>query len=169
MEEAAAQLPPDGDREVLAMAVLFHPVQPAPAGAREQAALLAERFELPADTRERVLAAAFDAPAIAHAIERAQRPSELRAALVGAPVEAIAVAGALGARRSPEIRRRAQRWLGELRGVALEIGGEDLLAAGVPQGPEIGRRLQRALERRLDGELAAGRDAELSAALEGDV
>jgi tRNA nucleotidyltransferase (CCA-adding enzyme) len=168
MKEAAAELPPDGNRDVLAMAVLFHPVQPAPAGAREQAALLADRFEFPAEVRERVLAAAFDAPALAHAIERAQRPSELRAALAGAPVEAVAVASALGGRRSPEIPRRARRWLGELRGVELEIGGEDLLAAGIPQGPEIGRRLQRALERRLDGELGAGREAELSAALEGD-
>jgi tRNA nucleotidyltransferase (CCA-adding enzyme) len=168
MEEAAAMLPPDGDAELLAMAVLFHPKPPAPAGARERAALLADRFEFTAETRERVLAAAFDAPALAHAIEHAQRPSELHAGLAGKPVEAIAVAGALGARRSPEIRRRAQRWLGELRAVGLEIGGDDLLAAGVPQGPEIGRRLERALGKRLDGELGAGRDAELAAALEAE-
>ena len=47
----------------------------------------------------------------------------------------------------------------------LEIGGEDLLAAGVAQGPEIGRRLARTLARKLDGELAGGRDAELADAL----
>jgi len=168
MEEAAAMLPPDGDASLLAMAVLFHPKPPARADARERAALLADRFEFPAETRERVLAAAFDAPALAHTIEHAQRPSELHAALAGKPVEAVAVAGALGARRSPEIRRRAQQWLSELRGVGLEIGGDDLLAAGVPQGPEIGRRLERALGRRLDGELGAGRDAELAAALEAE-
>ncbi len=48
----------------------------------------------------------------------------------------------------------------------LAITGEDLLAAGVPQGPEIGRRLEAALRERLDGELADGREAELAAALE---
>jgi len=168
MEEAAAMLPPDGDAGLLAMAVLFHPKPPAPADARARAALLADRFEFPAQTRERVLAAAFDAPALAHAIEHAQRPSELHAALAGRPVEAIAVAGALGARRSREIRGRAQQWLGELRALGLEIGGDDLLAAGVPQGPEIGRRLERALGKRLDGELGPGREAELAAALERD-
>ncbi len=48
----------------------------------------------------------------------------------------------------------------------LAITGEDLLAAGVPEGPEIGQRLERALELRLDGELAGGRAAELEAALD---
>jgi len=165
-DEALALLPGDGDREVLAMAVLFHPPPPASADARERAEILAERFEFPAQTRERVLAAAFDAPALAHEIEHAPRPSQLYRALAGSSVEAIAVAGALGARRSPEIPRRAELWLSELRRVELEIGGDDLLAAGVAQGPEIGRRLERVLERRLDGELATGRDAELAAALE---
>ena len=58
------------------------------------------------------------------------------------------------------------RWLHEVRSVRLAITGDDLLAAGVPEGPEIGRRLETTLDRRLDGELEAGRDAELSAALE---
>jgi tRNA nucleotidyltransferase (CCA-adding enzyme) len=61
----------------------------------------------------------------------------------------------------------AREWLAELRRVRLQIGGEDLIAAGVPEGPEIGRRLHAALLRKLDGELAdAGREAELAAALE---
>ena len=168
LAEASALLPPDGDASVLAMAISFHYPEPAPPDARERAAALAERFEFSADTRERVLAAAFDAPALAHAIEHAQRPSQLREALGGSYAEAVAVAGALGARRSPEIRRRAQQWLAELRDVRLQIGGEDLLAAGVPEGPEIGRRLERVLDRRLDGEIGGGREAELAAALEGE-
>jgi tRNA nucleotidyltransferase (CCA-adding enzyme) len=60
----------------------------------------------------------------------------------------------------------AERWLNELRHVRLQISGADLLAAGIPQGPEIGRRLESALCARLDGELAVGREAELCAALE---
>jgi hypothetical protein len=48
---------------------------------------------------------------------------------------------------------------------ALEIRGDDLVAAGVPEGPAIGRGLEAALRRKLDGEIA-GRDEELEAALE---
>ena len=48
----------------------------------------------------------------------------------------------------------------------LQINGDDLIAAGIPEGPEVGRRLRAALGMRLDGELADGRDAELQAALE---
>ena len=48
-------------------------------------------------------------------------------------------------------------------GAAL-FNGDDLLQAGIPQGPEIGSRLQRTLDRKLDGELA-GREQELAAAL----
>ena len=57
------------------------------------------------------------------------------------------------------------RYVSEWRAVALEIGGEDLIAAGVPQGPAIGRGLGEALRRKLDGEIA-GREQELEAALE---
>jgi tRNA nucleotidyltransferase (CCA-adding enzyme) len=126
-----------------------------------------DSFEFSADTRERVLAGAFDAPTLAAGMERAERPSQLRALLAGQPVEAIAIAGALGASRSPTVRDRARAWLGELRHVRLQIGGDELLAAGVPEGPEVGRRLARTLDRRLDGELPDGREAELRAALEG--
>ena len=50
------------------------------------------------------------------------------------------------------------------RSVELEIDGSDLLAAGVPQGPALGRGLQAALRAKLDGELD-GREQELAAAL----
>jgi tRNA nucleotidyltransferase (CCA-adding enzyme) len=56
------------------------------------------------------------------------------------------------------------RYLDEWRAVALEIDGDDLIAAGVPQGPRIGLGLGEALRRKLDGELA-GRDEELEAAM----
>jgi tRNA nucleotidyltransferase (CCA-adding enzyme) len=86
-------------------------------------------------------------------------PSALHAALAREPVEAVAAAGALGPGEA------ARRWLEELRHVRLEIGGEDLVGAGIPPGPDIGRRLARTLGRKLDGELAAGRAAELESAL----
>ncbi len=70
----------------------------------------------------------------------------------------MALAGALG----PE--RQARDWLDELRHVRLSIDGSDLLAAGVPEGPAIGRGLRAALAAKLDGG-ANGREQELAAAL----
>lgn len=107
-----------------------------------------------------VLRAGARAPQLAAAMMGAAQPSALARVLRGLPVEAVALAGAHGA-AAP-----ARRWLNELRHVALAITGDDLLAAGVPHGPQIGRRLAAALDRRLDGALAAGRDAELAAALQ---
>jgi tRNA nucleotidyltransferase (CCA-adding enzyme) len=89
----------------------------------------------------------------------AARPSEVVAALRGEPVEAVAVAGARGDAET------AARFLTQWRHVALEIDGHDLIAAGIPEGPELGARLASVLVRRLDGDLAPGRDAELAAAL----
>lgn len=57
------------------------------------------------------------------------------------------------------------RYASEWRGVGLEIGGADLMAAGVPEGPAVGRGLDAALSAKLDGE-AGGRDQELRVALE---
>lgn len=107
-----------------------------------------------------VLRACGRAEALTSAAAAAARPSEIAAVFRGVPVEAVALAGALGAQGT------ARRWLDELRAVRLEINGDDLVAAGVAQGPEVGRRLRETLARRLDGELPAGRDAELAAALE---
>jgi tRNA nucleotidyltransferase (CCA-adding enzyme) len=91
---------------------------------------------------------------------RPGRPSEVVAALRGEPVEAVAVAGARGDEET------ARRFLEQWRHVALEIDGHDLLAAGVPEGPELGARLAAVLARRLDGDLPPGREAELAAALD---
>jgi tRNA nucleotidyltransferase (CCA-adding enzyme) len=49
--------------------------------------------------------------------------------------------------------------------VKLEIGGSDLIRAGIPQGPAIGRGLRAARQKKLEGEIS-GREEELAAALE---
>jgi len=72
------------------------------------------------------------------------------------PVELV-LARALGA----EWLDRYLEW----REVRLEIDGEDLIAAGVEQGPALGRGLDEALRRKLDGEIS-GREQELEVALE---
>jgi tRNA nucleotidyltransferase (CCA-adding enzyme) len=108
-----------------------------------------------------VLRSCAGADVLATAVQAGSRPSALARALHGSAVEAVAIAGAA----SPGAAAAVRGWLEELRFLRLAITGDDLIAAGVPEGPQIGRRLQATLERRLDGELAAGRDAELSAAL----
>jgi tRNA nucleotidyltransferase (CCA-adding enzyme) len=118
---------------------------------------------LPLEARDRdaVSRAARVAPRLCEALrEREHTPSELRALLGGEPPEALALALALGAPSEPVLR-----WATELSAVGLEIGGGDLLAAGVPEGPAVGRALEETLRRKLDG-LVAGRDEELETALE---
>jgi tRNA nucleotidyltransferase (CCA-adding enzyme) len=145
-------LPADGDRPATALAL----------GARAlDAATLTElldtlAFEAP--ERARVVAAAARAPVLAAQLEHARTPAEIAAAVAGAGPEAVAVAGALGPAQA------ARQWLDALRHVALEIDGSDLLAAGVPEGPAIGRGLRAALAAKLDGRVD-GRADELAEAL----
>lgn len=56
------------------------------------------------------------------------------------------------------------RYVGTWRSVALEIDGNDLIEAGIPQGPAVGEGLREAWRRKLDGEVE-GRDRELEVAL----
>lgn len=91
------------------------------------------------------------------AAARPERPSEaVELARRHSPVE-LALARALGA-------EWLERYLLEWLPLRLEIDGNDLIAAGVPEGPALGRGLAAALRRKLDGEIA-GREQELNAAL----
>jgi tRNA nucleotidyltransferase (CCA-adding enzyme) len=106
---------------------------------------------------ERDLVAAASRFSTGASLRAARTNAEIARAARGAPLEAVALAGG----------ENARRWLDELRAVRLDINGDDLLQAGIPEGPEIGSRLQRTLDRKLDGELA-GREQELAAALDQD-
>ena len=152
-----------GDRpEALMLASLTLPLALRAQGdpAAEIGALL-DRLEFPAAVRDRVCAAAAAAPRLVEELAAAERPAQLWALARRVPPEAIALAGAL----SEPAAGAARRWLSELRHVELRIGGEDLLAGGIPEGPEIGRRLERTLRARLEGELPDERAAQLRAAL----
>jgi tRNA nucleotidyltransferase (CCA-adding enzyme) len=117
-------------------------------------------LHLTAGQREAVVRAARRASGIAERLHsREHTPSELAAVLGGEPPEALALALALGAPSEPILR-----WAEELQGVRLEISGQDLIAAGVPEGPALGRALEKTLARKLDG-LLAGREEELETAL----
>jgi tRNA nucleotidyltransferase (CCA-adding enzyme) len=117
-------------------------------------------LHLLAEERDAAARAARAGPRIAMALrEREHSPSELRALLGREPLEALALALALRAPSEPILR-----WVSDLRRMQLEISGADLLAAGVPEGPAVGRALDETLNRKLDG-LVSSRDAELETAL----
>jgi len=149
---ALALLPPDGRRDLLVLAIA------AAAVPRADLAALLDELAFDAGSRDRIVAAASGADRAAAALAAATRPSEVAAALPGASVELAALAGALGPAEP------AREWLERLRHVRLEIDGNELLAAGVPEGPAVGRGLRAALAAKLDGRVA-GRDAELAEAL----
>jgi tRNA nucleotidyltransferase (CCA-adding enzyme) len=113
-----------------------------------------------ADRRDAVLAATRGELGDAESLARAEpeRPSDAVELAGGREGVELALARALGG-------EWLDRYVSEWRHVGLEISGEDLLAAGVPESLALGRGLRVALARKLDGEIA-GREAELAAALE---
>lgn len=138
-------------------------IEPRPGGL-ELAARVADLLSAPpwrevAPRDRAVLAAALGPPAGEEELAAAQpaRPSTAVELARGRTAVELALARALGA-------EWLDRYLLEWSRVALEIDGDDLIDAGVPQGPAVGRGLAAALRRKLDGELA-GRAEELQAAL----
>jgi len=150
---ALAILPPDGRPDRLALAVAGRHIDSG------ELTPLLDRLGFEAPDRDAIVQAAARAPELRRALSAAGAPSEIAAAAAGFGPEAVALAGALGA-DGP-----AREWLERLRGVALEIDGRDLLAAGVPEGPAVGRALRAALSAKLDGRVG-DREEELAVALQ---
>lgn len=148
-DRAAALLPPEGRPALLVLASWVATMDPATLRG------WLDDLAFPAPDRAVVLAAA-SAP---RRLTFPNRPSALAHALRGEPVEAVALAAAGGHAQA------AHRWFDDLRGVTLEIDGDDLLAAGVAPGPGVGEALRRALDARLDGE-APDRESQLRSALD---
>ncbi len=130
-------------------------------------------LEFPAADRDLAIYEAMSVEAAARRLAGAGSPSRIYQAASHMSPEGVALAGAWGQLHeggAGDERGRAggsaREWLARLCSVRLLISGDDLLAAGVPEGPEIRRRLDAALLLKLDGELGGdGPDAELSAAL----
>ena len=126
-----------------------------------------DRLEFTAAERDRAARAALRAPELVAPLAAADSPSRLRRSVRGEPLEALALAAAIDELEPPApAAAAARRWLGELRHVRLQISGDDLLAAGVAPGPEVGRLLDAVLDMRLDGKLEDEPGAQLRAALE---
>jgi tRNA nucleotidyltransferase (CCA-adding enzyme) len=106
-----------------------------------------------------VARAALKGPQLASTLREELTPSAIHALLSCEPSEALAIALANRAPADPVLR-----YLADLKGVQLEITGNDLIEAGVPESPELGRALAETLRRKLDGEVS-GRDEELELAL----
>jgi tRNA nucleotidyltransferase (CCA-adding enzyme) len=119
-----------------------------------------DRLAFTRPERERVARAAFTGPHLAHTLRADMPASQIHDLLHGEPLEALAVALAWGAPGEAVLR-----YVGDLRDARLEVTGADLLAAGVPESPALGRALEETLRRKLDGEVS-GREEELRLALE---
>jgi tRNA nucleotidyltransferase (CCA-adding enzyme) len=167
-------LPEDGSKSVLLAASLLlelsqdlddEDTEPAMRG-------FLHDLELPAGDGDRAFGAAVSAVfAIGH-VHCTDTTVDLLELTIGTPVESLALAGAV---REMEDgpgsygRRIVEEWLGEQRHVTLQVTGDDLIAAGVPEGPEVGVRLEESYKLLLEERIEPGRETELRAALEARV
>jgi tRNA nucleotidyltransferase (CCA-adding enzyme) len=152
LEAVPDALPRDARRDLVLLAACATGFEPGDLRA------WLDRLEWTADEREAVVAAGTESARLAEELRAARRPSQVAALARGRPPEQLALAAARGA------RSQVEAWDRELRDVRLEISGADLVAAGVPEGVDVGRGLAAALAARLDG-AARGREAELEVAL----
>jgi tRNA nucleotidyltransferase (CCA-adding enzyme) len=94
---------------------------------------------------------------------------DLAAANPSRPSDAVALVLAYNAVEMVLARASGAAWLDDYlekwSEVDLEISGADLIAAGIAEGPAVGRGLAEAKRKKLDGEVE-GREQELAAALE---
>jgi tRNA nucleotidyltransferase (CCA-adding enzyme) len=110
-------------------------------------------------------------PAAVLAAVRGASPevTELAASEPASPSRGVAVAHGRTGVELVLARALGAAWLddyvGSWRDVRLDVTGDDLIAAGIEEGPALGRGLSAALRAKLDGEVS-GRDEELQAALD---
>jgi hypothetical protein len=97
------------------------------------------------------LRAAVGAAMLARRLEREGRLSRVAEVLAGRPVTVLAGAWLGGGGRA---RRRIEWFLSQGRAVRPLLTGEDIVALGVPRGPQIGACLAALRRARLDGALA---------------
>ncbi len=144
--DALALLPPEGRAALVVLAR-------ACAGV-DATALVAWLDALGITAAERDVVAAGSRAVTLHPLRTATDGAQIARAARGAPLEVVALAGGAN----------AERWLGDLRHRRLRIDGRDLIAAGLPPGLELGKRLQRATDALMNDQ-ALTREQQLRAAL----
>ena len=160
---AAEREAPDGFRLLNDWGVLAHDAERLALIAAIDRLASVPPFDADAADRSRAILLAADGgprfeAALALAHTAPDRPSEGVRIAAGHSGAELLIAAAAGCAWLADYAR-------EWRRVSLEIGGEDLIAAGVPEGPAIGIGLRGALQRKLDGGLTGGREAELEVAV----
>lgn len=123
-------------------------------------AALAERLLLAGEERRLLAGFAERLAGARPALEAASLPHQADEALAALAVEELLL---LAAGEPAAGRAWVWRYLAELRSFRLAIRGADLITAGVPAGPAVGRALASTRRARLDGEI--GRHQELAFAL----
>lgn len=166
-------LPPDGDPRLMLVASMLLELMGRMKGEDTEPAVLGflHDLELPSGQAQRAFGAAIAASCAARMIDGSETTDELLELLESAAVEGLALAAAIGdVRWGPRSYTRTvvEDWLSKHRHIRLQITGEDLIAAGLPEGPEIGRRLERVFAMRMTGQIDEDRAAELCAALDED-
>jgi tRNA nucleotidyltransferase (CCA-adding enzyme) len=124
-----------------------------------------DRLKLARGDRDVVAAAVTHGPSIAMRMsgDVAPAPSEQHELVEGQPLEVLVMAIVFSA--EPRlVADRLRTYLEQTHGVRLDITGDDLRRAGVPESPEIGAALKETLALKLDG-VISGRDEELATAL----
>lgn len=131
--------------------------------AGEARAALLDRLRPGRRARELLEDATERVRSICSRLARRTKPaSAVHDACRGQPVEILLLAMALTGRE--ETHRALSHFLAKLRDVRPDIGGGDLLGAGVPRGPDVARGLEAALRAKIDG-TAPGREEQLAVAL----
>lgn len=118
------------------------------AGERQR---LARRLALTAAERVLVTGGPERVRAAITALAAESRPSLVHRQLGALADEELAVVAASGGKARSWVRRERS----ELRALQLRIHGGDLIAAGEPPGPALGRALELTLAARLDGRIGA--------------
>jgi tRNA nucleotidyltransferase (CCA-adding enzyme) len=129
-------------------------------------------LELPSGDGERVFGAAVSAAFVIDAVDNADTTADLLELTDGTPIESLALAAAVrDMEDGPGSYGRIviEDWLREQRHVSLQVTGDDLIAAGVPEGPEVGLRLEESYKMLLEERIEPGRETELRAALEAKI
>jgi tRNA nucleotidyltransferase (CCA-adding enzyme) len=124
-----------------------------------------EKLRLRRADQDVVASSVTVAPLLAERLstEGSPPPSELRDLLAGQSSEVLLMA-VLTAPEPDRAEERVRSYLERIRNVELEITGEDLRAAGVPESPQLGRALRQTLSLKLDG-FVPSREEELQMAL----
>jgi tRNA nucleotidyltransferase (CCA-adding enzyme) len=124
-----------------------------------------EKLRLRRADQDVIASAVTIAPLLAERLSGPEHPapSELHGLLAGQPPEVLLMAVLL-ASEPDRTEGHVREYMERIRHVELEITGDDLRQAGVPESPALGRALKETLVQKLDG-VVATREEELETAL----